>query len=78
MEYSSAGRDPVLYRADGSEQALETGGPDGYEAEVAYFMECCRERKQPELCPPAESALSVELAALMLESRKRNGERIAI
>jgi predicted dehydrogenase len=77
MEYSSAGREPTFYRADGSEQALDNTGPDGYQAEVAYFLECCRTGRKPELCPPGESALSVELAALMLESRKRNGERIS-
>jgi hypothetical protein len=47
---------------------------DGYAAEIAYFVECCRAGKSPELCPPRESAQAVKLMLLLLESRKRNGE----
>jgi predicted dehydrogenase len=76
MEYSSAGRPPSLYAADGSEQVVAMDAVDGYHAEVAYFHECVNSGRKPELCPPEESVLSVELAQLMQESRKRKGETI--
>ncbi len=76
VEYSSTGREPALYSEDGSMQALEPGNEDGYAAEIAYFADCCRNRRQPEICPPRESADAVKLARLMLEARNKNGERI--
>lgn len=74
LEYSSSTRPPTLYNSDGTEEALTMPERDGYAAELAYFVECCREEKQPALCPPEESAGAVTLMRLLLESRKRNGE----
>lgn len=76
LEYNSAGREPTLYREDGTEHKLPVADQDGYAAEIAYFVECCRAGKQPEICPPQESADAVKLMRLMLEARNRNGERI--
>lgn len=76
VEYSSAGRDPALYRDDGTEEKLRLVEQDGYAAEIAYFVECCRAGAQPSLCPAAESASAVKLTRLMLEARNRNGEWI--
>ena len=77
IDYSSAGSPPALYRADGAKTELPAEGKDGYLAEIEYFVECCREEKQPGLCAPAESAAAVKLALLMLEAREKQGERIA-
>jgi len=52
-------------------------GRDGYTGELEYFAECCRTGAFPALCPPRESAAAVKLALLMLESRNRNGEKLA-
>jgi predicted dehydrogenase len=76
LEYSSAGREPTLYRQDGTEEQLTLTPRDGYTAELAYFVECCRAGQQPDLCPATESAAAVKLARLMLEARNRNGEWI--
>jgi predicted dehydrogenase len=76
-EYDSAGRPPALYRANGESETPELADKDFYQAEIEYFLECCRTGARPAMCPPEESALSVKLATLMLESRRRNGERIA-
>ena len=76
VDYSSLGRTPVLYRADGAEQPLPMPDQDGYRAEIEYFLECCRTGCRPELCPPEESADAVALMRLLLEARNRNGERI--
>ncbi len=54
---------------------LEQG--DGYAREIAYFVECARRNRQPERCRPEESANAVRLALLVIESRKRGGERIS-
>lgn len=77
VEYSSAGRAPTLYAADGTEKALEPKEQDGYAAEIDYFLQCCRSGLQPEICPPRESAEAVKLTRLMIEARKQNGEKIA-
>jgi predicted dehydrogenase len=77
IDYSSAGSPPALYRADGKKTELPADGKDGYLAEIEYFVQCCVEGKPPVDCAPAESAAAVKLALLMLEARKRQGERIA-
>lgn len=76
IDFSSSGREPSLYREDGTEQKLELCTRDGYLAEIEYFIDCCRSGRQPEICPPRESADAVKLARLMLEARNSNGERI--
>jgi hypothetical protein len=77
IEYNSASAPPALYSADGSKTVLPTGDVDGYRAEIEYFVECCIEGRQPDLCPPSESAAAVKLARLMQDSREKQGERIA-
>ena len=74
IEYSSAGRAPTLYTQ--TEQALPLEGRDGYAAEIAYFAACCRAGRQPERCPPRESALAVELMRTLLAARARDGRQI--
>ncbi len=76
IDYSSAGRPPALYREDGSEEKLALPERDGYADELRYFVESCSAGRQPELCPPRDSADAVKLARLMLEARNRNGEWI--
>jgi predicted dehydrogenase len=76
-EYSSAGRPATLYRSDGTVEAPIPEEMDFYQAEIEYFLECCRRGAQPELCRPEDSAQAVRLTLLMLESRRRNGERLA-
>jgi predicted dehydrogenase len=74
IEYNSAGRPPTLFTQ--TEQALPLDVRDGYAAEIAYFIECCRSGQQPERCPPQESALAVELMRTLLMARERNGRKI--
>ena len=76
VEYSSLGRAPTLYRADGEIEMLALREQDGYRAEIEYFLDCCRRGESPNLCPPEESADAVALALCILEARKRNGEKI--
>ena len=74
VEYSSAGRPPTLFAQ--TEQALPLEGRDGYAAEIEYFVECCRTGRQPDRCPPRESALAVELMRALLAARERSGRKI--
>ena len=76
VDYSSLGRDPTLYRADGESELLGMGATDGYRAEIEYFLNCCRRGERPSLCPPQDSAHAVALALCILEARKRNGEKV--
>jgi|SRR5579871_1177648 len=77
LDFSSEGRPLALYGADGEKQELDAGGGDLFAAELRYFTDCVVHGKKPELCPPEESALAVKLTRLMVESRRKNGERIA-
>lgn len=76
VDYSSQGRPPALYGADGCERLLPNPDTDGYAAEIEYFIECCQSQRSPEACLPEESAAAVATMQLLLESRKRNGERM--
>jgi predicted dehydrogenase len=76
VEYNSASTPPTLYRLNGEAEALPIPETDGYAAEIAYFIDCCRSGKAPELCPAAESAAAVALMRLLLEARNKNGEKI--
>jgi predicted dehydrogenase len=76
VEYSSLNSPPALYSADGEREALPMQENDGYRAEIEYFLNCCRHGAKPELCKPEDSANAVALTRLMLEARKRNGEKI--
>lgn len=77
FEFSSAGTEPTQYLVDGSHKPLPLPDEDGYEAELAYFLECISEGKAPDFCPPEESAAGVRLADKLKEARKRNGERLS-
>ena len=76
LDYSSDGRPLALYRADGEKQILDSPEDDWFIEELKYFVDCAAHGRKPVLCPPEESALAVKLAGQMVESRKRNGERI--
>jgi predicted dehydrogenase len=73
MEYSSAGRPPHCY-ARGVDNEIELSSVDGYQAEIEYFVECCRSGAKPERCTPQSSAAAVKLARLLEEARVRQGE----
>jgi predicted dehydrogenase len=76
VEYSSQGRPPTVYGADGGEKPLSMSDIDGYAAEIEYFIGCCNSQRRPEACLPEESAIAVGVMRLLLESRSRNGERM--
>ena len=77
LEFNSAGRPLTLYQADGTEAPVALADTDGFQAELEYFVACASSGRKPERCPPEDSATAVRLTRAMLESRSRNGERIA-
>jgi predicted dehydrogenase len=77
LEFNSSGAPLAEYGEDGLEHPLTVPDADGYRAELAYFLDCAAHGSKPAACPPEESAAAVKLALLMLESRSRNGEKIA-
>ncbi|MCP5110813.1 MAG: Gfo/Idh/MocA family oxidoreductase, partial [bacterium] len=78
VEFSSDGRPPTVYWKDGAKEVLKAGETDAYRAEIEYFLNCCREGKEPELCRPEESSTAVKLTKLMVEARDRRGERVPL
>jgi predicted dehydrogenase len=78
IEFSTNGRPATLYRAGGEAERVEGPEADWYQNEIAYFVDCCVKGAQPGRCPPAESAASVKLTRMMLESRAAGGARIPV
>ena len=60
----------------GQRTKMEPSGPDGYQAEVAYFIECCRAQAEPLRCIPRASAQAVHVALCLKRSRSLDGEQI--
>ncbi|MDZ7639253.1 MAG: Gfo/Idh/MocA family oxidoreductase [Bryobacterales bacterium] len=77
FEFSSAGTEPTQYLVDGSQQPLPLPEQDGYEAELAYFVECVSTGKAPEFCHPEQSAAGVQLGEKLKQARQRNGEKLS-
>jgi len=61
---------------EGGRRQMQSPKGDAYEAEVAYFVDCCCTGNKPELCPPQQSADAVKLALLLKESCRKGGEPI--
>jgi predicted dehydrogenase len=77
FEYNSQrGNDVTLYDAAGDSRPVKLVDEDGFEAELRYFVSCCRSNERPVYCPPEESAKAVRLSLMLLEARKNNGEKI--
>jgi predicted dehydrogenase len=74
LEFRSADGPLTLFDALGASETIEVAGKDPFVEELKYFVECVTERRQPALCPPAESAMAVKLGALLMKSRERHGE----
>ncbi len=55
---------------------IESSKSDAYDVEIGYFVDCCRTGRQPERCPPQQSAQAVKLALLLKDSRVKGGEAI--
>jgi predicted dehydrogenase len=69
LEFSSAGCPLTLFRAGGSApEIVPLPDVDGFEQELRYFAECVASNRQPEKCPPRESAAAVKVALHMLEA----------
>jgi predicted dehydrogenase len=69
LEFSSAGYPLTMSRA-GAESTEIAALPqqDGFEEELRYFAGCVASNRQPEKCPPRESAAAVKVALRMLEA----------
>jgi predicted dehydrogenase len=66
----------MLSDAEGQRKKIDAGSDDPYAAELAYFVECCKNGKSPERCPPAESAEAVKVALLLKRSRLEEGAQL--
>lgn len=76
IEYSSAGRPPTVYWSDGRKESLTPEEKDGYQAELEYFLDCCRKGHPPKECLPVESSMAVKLTKTMVLAREKRGEKV--
>lgn len=76
LDYSSLARPLTIYTAEATSAAMALEENDPWVDELAYFTECAAQGREPELCPPVESAAAVHIAYAMLESRDRGGAKI--
>ncbi len=70
FEWPFGAPDLKEFRADGEMTAHELPKSDAFALELEYFAGCVRDNRQPELCPPAESAQAVGLMNLILKARE--------
>ena len=69
LEFSSAGRPLTLYRGGAEEgEVLPIPELDGFQQELSYFADCVSANRQPDRCPPRQSAAAVKVALSMLEA----------
>ncbi len=67
-------RDGVLSEKINKEwRSIAAPRGDAYQAELSYFIDCCRSGSRPLECLPLESARAVKLALLLKESRRQGG-----
>lgn len=76
LEFRSGGLAPTLYPRASGAMPLPLESADGYVAEIAHFVESCRDRTAPWRCPPEESARAVRFLRLLLEARDHPGVRM--
>jgi predicted dehydrogenase len=77
FDFNSARGDiGTVYTKKGESRPLDQPKCDAFEAELRYFVECCKANVKPSVCPPEESAAAVKIAVLMRDARARNGEKI--
>ncbi len=74
LQWSAEGL--MLSDAAGERKKIEPPPGDGYNAEIGYFVQCCRDNRQPDRCPPEDSARAVKLALLLRQSRAEGGTQI--
>lgn len=73
FEWSSGSSDLRRYGEDGAAQSVALSEKDAFTSELEYFCDCVETGRQPERCPPAQSAQAVSLIEKMVESRDKNG-----
>ncbi len=70
LEFSSQGCPLTLSRAGAAAgEIVPVEETDGFQQELRYFADCVANNRQPEKCPPGESAVAVKVALRMLEAR---------
>jgi predicted dehydrogenase len=74
LDYSGDG--VVLTDQTGQKTTIPESGGDAYARQIAYFADCCIRGREPDLCPPQESAEAVALALSLKQSRALNGELV--
>jgi predicted dehydrogenase len=68
----ASGTGLMIYEAGKEPHPLSAPGGDGYEAQVAYFVECVREKCAPEQGTPVQGRLAVRTALAARESLETN------
>jgi predicted dehydrogenase len=68
----ASGTSLMIYEAGQDPRPLSAPDGDGYEAQVAYFVECVREKHAPEQSTPEQGRLAVKTALAARESLETN------
>jgi predicted dehydrogenase len=73
LEFAPTGLTLSNHLGQRNEIAITSADP--YATELAYFVDCCRNNRQPERCMPEDSCRAVRLALLLKRSRAQGGEQ---
>lgn len=69
LEFTSLGGGVMLHRAGGPPEPVSLPAADAYADEIRYFLECCAQGREPERCPPEQSAQAIDICLRMAEGR---------
>ncbi len=78
LDFRSGGEGLKLHAADGEAHLVEKAEADGFEAELAAFLQGCENGAAPENCRPEESADSVRIALAADASRAQAGAPVGL
>ncbi len=70
FEWPFGAPDLKEFRADGEVTVHELPKADAFALELEYFTGCVRDNRQPDFCPPRQSAQAVGLMRLILQARE--------
>jgi predicted dehydrogenase len=66
----------MLSGQTGERKRIEVAQGGGYDAEIAYFVDCCRNNRRPEQCIPQDSARALRIALAFKASRDEGGAQV--
>ncbi|MEM6259226.1 MAG: Gfo/Idh/MocA family oxidoreductase [Planctomycetota bacterium] len=77
-EFDSSAEQPLAVAQAGDNKPVELEGGMGYDHEIAYFIDCVRRNRQPEVVTMQDAANAVRLIEAEVQSAKKSGAAVPL